>query len=159
MIYIKITNIIISLNPDKYLKLFFLNQDIKNVRINHLTKIDESITEYVPHHDSKTIINYIDLKNLSSICYMNSVIPKNPTQINVQYDAKEFLSRFIKKIEDSLKNDKHKFLFSNNIFGSITLQKVKYTNPECGNISERREKIKFFEFGYNLCKCPIKKIR
>ena len=159
MIYIKITNIIILLNPDKYLKLFFLNQDIKNVRINHLTKIDESITEYVPHRDSKTIINYIDLKNLSSICYMNSVIPINPTQINVQCDAKEFLSRFIEKIKDSLKNDNQKFLFSNNIFGGITLQKVKYTNPECGNISERREKINFFEFGYNRRKYPIKKRR
>ena len=201
----QITNIIILLNPDKYLKLFFLNEDIKNVRINHLTKIDESITEYVPHRDSKTTINYIGLKNLSSICYMNSVIqqffmiplfrnsilslsipkdlqddkeetdnllfqlirmfyylnysdkgfynPKdfvfsfkdydgNPTQINVQCDAQEFLSRFIEKIEDSLKNDKQKFLF-NNIFGGTTLQQVKCTNPECGNISERREKINF----------------
>ena len=27
----QITNIIILLNPDKYLKLFFLNEDIKNV--------------------------------------------------------------------------------------------------------------------------------
>ena len=89
MIYIKITNIIISLNQDKYLKLFFLNEDIKNVRINHLTKIDESITEYVPHRDSKTTINYIGLKNLSSIFYMISVILINPTQINVQCDAKE----------------------------------------------------------------------
>ena len=159
MIYIKITNIIISLNPDKYLKLFFLNQDKKNVRINHLTKIDESIKEYVPHHDSKTIINYIDLKNLSSICYMNSVIPINPTQINIQCDAKEFLSRFIEKIKDSLKNDNQKFLFSNNIFGGIILLKVKYTNPECGNISKRREKINFFEFGYNRRKYPIKKRR
>ena len=55
---------------------------------------------------------------------MNSVILINPTQINVQCDAKEFLSRFIEKIEDSLKNDKQKFLF-NNIFGSITLKQVK----------------------------------
>ena len=66
----------------------------------------------------------------------------NPTQINVQCDAQEFLSRFIEKIEDSLKNDKQKFLF-NNIFGGTTLQQVKCTNPECGNISERREKINF----------------
>ena len=74
---------------------------------------------------------------------MNSVILINPTQINVQCDAKEFLSRFIEKIKDSLKNDNQKFLFSNNIFGGITLQKVKCTNPEYGNISERREKINF----------------
>ena len=73
---------------------------------------------------------------------MNSVILINPTQINVQCDAQEFLSRFIEKIEDSLKNDKQKFLF-NNIFGGTTLQQVKCTNPEYGNISERREKINF----------------
>ena len=89
---------------------------------------------------------------------MNSVILINPTQINVQCDAKEFLSRFNEKIEDSLKNDKQKFLF-NNIFGGTTLQQVKCTNPECGNISERREKINFFEFGYNRCKYQIKKRR
>ena len=66
----------------------------------------------------------------------------NPTQINIQMDAQEFLARFIEKIEDSIKNTNQKYLF-NNIFRGSTLQQVKCTNPECGNISERRDNIHF----------------
>ena len=197
---------IISINPEKYLKIFFLNEDIKDLRKKHLTKLEESIIEYNPDSIIKNSeINYVGLKNLSSICYMNSVLqqffmipffrnailslnipenlseekedndnllfqlirmfyylnysqkneynPKNfvysfkdydgnPTQINIQMDAQEFLARFIEKIEDSIKNTNQKYLF-NNIFGGSTLQQVKCTNPDCGNISERRDNIHF----------------
>ena len=34
----QILNLIISLNPEKYLKLFFENEEIKNVREKHLSK-------------------------------------------------------------------------------------------------------------------------
>ena len=195
----------ISLNPEKYLKIFFLNEEIKNLRGKHLTKIDESLPEYNPYEASKNINKYIGLRNLSSICYMNSVLqqffmiplfrygilsipipqelqedkedndnllfqlirmfyylnysdrgeynPKNfvysfkdfdgnPTRIDVQCDAQEFLSRFIEKVEDLIKNSKQRFL-CNNIFGGTTLQQVKCTNPECGNISEKRDNINF----------------
>ena len=207
IIYIfQILKEIISINPEKYFKTFFLNDDIKELRKKHLSKLEESIIEYNPDSIIRNSeINYIGLKNLSSICYMNSVLqqlfmipffrnailslpipenlseekedndnllfqlirmfyylnysqkneynPKNfvysfkdsegnPTQINIQMDAQEFLARFIEKIEDSIKNTSQKYLF-NNIFGGSTLQQVKCTNPECGNISERRENIHF----------------
>ena len=201
----QILSIILSLNPDKYLKLFFLNEDMQNLPEKHLTKIDESLSEYNPFEKSRYYNQYSGLKNLSSICYMNSVlqqffmiplfrnailslpIPKdldenkedndnllfqlirmfyylnysdkgdynpkyfvfsfkdyegNPTRIDIQCDAQEFLSRFIEKVEECLKNDKQQFL-CNNILGGTTLQQVKCTNPECGNISERKENINF----------------
>ena len=201
----QILTIIISLHPEKYLKLFFLNEDIQNLRERHLTKIDESLSEYNPYEKNKSYNQYIGLKNLSSICYMNSVlqqffmiplfrnailslpIPKdldvnkedndnllfqlirmfyylnysdqgeynpknfvfsfkdyegNPTRIDIQCDAQEFLSRFIEKVEEGLKNSNQQFLCSN-ILGGTTLQQVKCTNPECGNVSERRENINF----------------
>ena len=196
---------IISLNPEKYLKLFFFNENIKNLIEKHLTKIDESLPEYNPYESSRNYTNYIGLKNLSSICYMNSVLqqffmmpffrnailslqipnelpedkedndnllfqlirmfyylnysdkgeynPKNfvfsfkdfdgnPTRIDVQCDAQEFLSRLIEKVDDSLKNNKQRFLIQN-ILGGTTLQRVKCTNPECGNVSEKRDNINF----------------
>ena len=201
----QILTTIISLNPEKYIKLFFLNEDIQNVRQKHLTKLEESVTGYNPYKNSRSSSSYIGLKNLSSICYMNSVIqqlfmiplfrysilslpipqgleeekedndnllfqliqmfyylsysdqgfynPKNfvfsfkdyegnPTKINIQCDAQEFLSRFVEKIEESLKDNKQKYL-CNDILGGTTLQQVKCTNPDCGNISERRENINF----------------
>jgi ubiquitin C-terminal hydrolase len=178
---------------------------MQNLREKHLTKIDESLSEYNPFEKSRYYNQYIGLKNLSSICYMNSVlqqffmiplfrnailslpIPKdldenkedndnllfqlirmfyylnysdkgdynpknfvfsfkdyegNPTRIDIQCDEQEFLSRFIEKVEECLKNDKQQFL-CNNILGGTTLQQVKCTNPECGNISERKENINF----------------
>ena len=175
------------------------------MRQKHLTKLEESVTGYNPYKNSRSSSSYIGLKNLSSICYMNSVIqqffmiplfrysilslpipqgleeekedndnllfqliqmfyylsysdqgfynPKNfvfsfkdyegnPTKINIQCDAQEFLSRFVEKIEESLKDNKQKYL-CNDILGGTTLQQVKCTNPDCGNISERRENINF----------------
>ena len=201
----QILTIIISINPLKYLKIFFLNEDIQNLRSKHLTKLEDSITGYHPYIYSRSSNSHIGLKNLSSICYMNSVlqqffmmplfryailslpIPKdleeekedndnlmfqlirmfyylnfsdkgdynpknfvysfkdydgNPTKINIQCDAQEFLSRFIEKIEECLKNNSQKFLCTN-ILGGSTLQQVKCTNPDCGNISERKENINF----------------
>ena len=45
-------------------------------------------------------------------------------------------------MEDSITNNKQRYL-CNNIFGGTTLQQVKCTNPECGNISEKRDNINF----------------
>ena len=200
----KILKIIISLNPQKYLKLFFENEEIKNVLEKHLTNLSEEKIDYSPKEESISSVGYVGLKNLSCLCYINSVIqqffmiplfqnaiislpldpnlkeeddndnlifqlqkmfyylknsqkqhynPKhfvfsfkdydgNPTNINVQCDAQEFLSRLIEKIDEGLKNGPEKYLCSN-IFGGSTLQQVKCTNPECGNISERKENINY----------------
>ena len=50
----------------------------------------------------------------------------NPTRIDIQCDAQEFLSRFIEKVEECLKNDKQQFL-CNNILGgtAVIYQKGK----------------------------------
>ena len=200
----QILYIIISFNPDKYLKLYFNNDEIKNVREKHLTKLNDTKNCYSPLTDSISSAGFVGIKNLSCLCYMNSVIqqffmipifrnailslpinpnlkeeednddllfqfqkmfyylkyskkehydPKSfvfsfkdydgkPTNVNVQCDAQEFLSRLIEKIDESLKNCEQKYLCSN-IFGGSTLQQVKCTNPECGNISERKENINY----------------
>ena len=208
----QILNIFISINPEKYLKVFFENDEIKNVVEKHLSKLDEEKNNYSPKSESISSTGFVGIKNLSSLCYMNSVIqqffmmplfknailslpidpslkeeddndillfqlqkmfhylkyskkehynPKsfvysfkdyegNPTNINIQCDAQEFLSRFIEKIEESLKNSPQKYL-CDNIVGGSTLQQVKCTNPECGNISERRENINFLSLDIKGC--------
>ena len=207
----QILYIIISINPKKYIKLFFENEEIKNVIGKHLTKLDDEKIGYSPKGES---INYgfVGLKNLSCLCYINSVIqqffmiplfqnailslpldpnlkeeadndnlifqlekmfyylqnsekehynPKhfvfsfkdydgNPTNINVQCDAQEFLSRLIEKIDEGLKNGPERYLCSN-IFGGSTLQQVKCTNPDCGNISERKENINYLSLDIKDC--------
>ena len=196
---------IISIDPNKYIFSFFINDDIKNIKTKHLSKLIEDKTNYNPKIELKNEIDYLGLKNPSSLCYMNSVIqqlymipifrksilnlkineeeyklnekddlddllfqlikmfyyltysdksyydPKqfvysfkdyegNPTNPNLQCDAQEFLTRFVEKIEERIKTSAERFLF-NNIFGGTTLQQIICTNPECKNISERREKI------------------
>ena len=196
---------IISINPIKYLFYFFENDEIKNIKIKHLSILPDDKVNYDPKLELKNNTNYLGLKNLSSLCYMNSVIqqfymipifrqcilnlkinnneyklqekedvddllfqltkmfyyltysdksyynPKsfvfsfkdydgNPTNPNIQCDAQEFLTRFIEKIEDSIKNTSERFL-CHNILGGTTLQQIICTNSECKNISERRESI------------------
>ena len=208
----KILEIIISLNPKKYLKLFFENEEIKNVIEKHLSKLDDEKIDYSPKGESISTTGYVGLKNLSCLCYINSVIqqffmtplfqnaiislplapnlkeednndnlifqlekmfyylknsqkehynPKdfvysfkdydgNPTNINVQCDAQEFLSRLIEKIDEGLKDTSEKYLCSN-ILGGTTLQQVKCTNPECGNVSERKENIYYLSLDIKNC--------
>ena len=196
---------IISIKPNEYLFTFFENDNIKNVKEKHLSKLPDDRSNYDPKLESKNTTCYLGLKNLSSLCYMNSVIqqlymiplfrrcilnlkindeeyksqekedvddllfqlikmfyhltysnksfynPKsfvhsfkdydgNPTNINIQCDAQEFLTRFMDKLDDCIKNSSERFL-CNNIFGGTTLQQIICTNPDCNNISERRESI------------------
>ena len=58
----------------------------------------------------------------------------------MQCDAQEFLTRFIEKIEEQIKNSNERFL-CNNILGGTTLQQITCTNNDCNNISERKESI------------------
>ena len=196
---------IISINPNKYIFTFFNNDDIKNLKIKHLSKLPDDKGNYDPKLELKNSTNYLGLKNLSSLCYMNSVLqqfymipifkksilnlkannneyklnekedlddllfqltkmfyyltysdksyynPKqfvfsfkdydgNPTNPNVQCDAQEFLTRFVEKLEEQIKNTCERFLW-NNILGGTTLQQIICTNTDCKNISERRESV------------------
>ena len=201
----ELINTIISLDPNKYLFTFFNNEDIKNLKSKHLSNLPDQTVNYDPKIESKSFNNYLGLKNLSSLCYMNSVLqqlfmipifkkslmnlkikdidyksketedldellfqlikmfyyltysdkkyynPKsfvhsfkdyegNPTNPNIQCDAQEFLTRFIEKVEEQIKNSSERFLCSN-ILGGTTLQQIICTNSECKNISERKESI------------------
>ena len=196
---------IISINPNKNIFTFFESNEIKNLKTKHLSILPDDKVNYDPKTESKNDTGYLGLKNLSSLCYMNSVIqqlymipifrksilnlkindkkyklqaredvddllfqlmkmfyyltfseksyynPKsfvysfkdyegNPTNPNVQCDAQEFLTRFIEKIEDTIKNTNERFL-CHNILGGTTLQQIICTNTDCKNISERRESI------------------
>ena len=214
----QIIDIIIPLNQEKYLKIFFENEEIKNVIEKHLTKLEDEKNSYSPIKESVSSTGFVGLKNLSCLCYINSVIQQffmiplfqnailslpldpslkeedendnllfqlekmfyylknskkeyynpqffvfsfkdydgNPTNINVQCDAQEFLSRLIEKIEENLRGTPQKYLCGN-IFGGSTLQQVKCTNPECGNISERRENINYLSLdiksSHNVIEC------
>ena len=197
----EIMTLIIEINPEKYIKLFFENEEIKNLREKHLTKLEEGKNNYSPTLESRNI--YVGLYNPSALCYINSVIQQffmlplfqneilslplengnlNPDNedflyqlqkmfyylkysikkyynpkpfvlsfkdsqgkspdFNEQCDAQEFLLRFIEKINENLKNTKNKYICEN-IFGGNTLQQVRCTNPECNNISERRDDINY----------------
>ena len=199
----EILSLIIEINPEKYIKLFFENDHIKNLRQRHLTKLEENKYNYSPITEIRN--TYVGLYNPSALCYINSVIqqffmlplfqneilslpienqnlinekdnadfifqlkrmfyylkysikkyynPKpfvlsfkdsqgKPPDFNEQCDAQEFLLRFIEKINDNLKNTKNKYICEN-IFGGDTLQQVRCTNPECGNISQRRDNINY----------------
>ena len=201
----ELINNIISINPNKYVFTFFENEEIKNIKIKHLSNLPDDKLNYDPKIESKNLLNYLGLKNLSSLCYMNSVIqqlymipifkksilnlkmsnnrfkihenediddllfqlikmfyyltysdksyynPKqfvysfkdyegNPTNPNVQCDAQEFLTRFIEKIEDKIRNTSERFL-CHNILGGTTLQQIICTNTDCNNISKRIESI------------------
>ena len=190
---------IISINPNKYIIIFFNNEHMKNLQKKHLSKLSDNTTNYDPKDMTKSY--YLGLKNPSSLCYMNSVIqqlymipifresilslklknislkdseneddlilqltkmfyyltyskkkyydPKsfvfsfkdyegNPTNPNIQCDAQEFLTRFIDKVEQGIKNSNQKFLCSN-ILGGTILQQIICSN--CNNISEKIESI------------------
>ena len=65
-------------------------------------------------------------------------------------DAQEFLSRLIEKIDEGLKGSSQNYLW-NNIFGGTTLQQVRCTNQDCGNISERKENINYLSLDIKNC--------
>ena len=196
---------IMSIDPIKYLFYFFDNDEIKNLKTKHLSILPDNKINYDPKTELKNKANYLGLRNLSSLCYMNSVLqqlymipifkktildlkintneyklkekedlddllfqlikmfyyltysdksfydPKsfvfsfkdydgNPTNPNVQCDAQEFLTRFIEKLEDNIKNTPGRFLCQN-ILGGTTIQQIICANTDCRNISERKDSI------------------
>jgi hypothetical protein len=61
----------------------------------------------------------------------------NPTNINIQCDAQEFLLRFIDQIENLLKKTKYKYLM-NSIFGGVTCQSLKCKNENCETVNKKK---------------------
>ena len=202
----EIIRILISLNPEINLKIFFSETKIKNIK-KYLSFIKESEKNYNPNLESKSKKGYLGIHNLCSICYMISVIQQffmiplfkkvilttevncenednvlfqlqkmfyylnysdrkfyspesfvysfkdydgNPTNINIQCDAQEFLLRFMDQIENLLKNTKYKYLI-NSIFVGISSTNLKCNNSNCENVNTRKEKI--YDISLDISNC------
>ena len=74
----------------------------------------------------------------------------NPTNINIQCDAQEFLLRFIDQIENLLKKTKYKYLM-NSIFGGVTCQSLKCKNENCENVNKKKENIYYLSLDIKNC--------
>ena len=74
----------------------------------------------------------------------------NPTNINIQCDAQEFLLRFMELIENSLKCTKYKYLM-NSIFEGVIYQSIKCKNSKCGNVNLKKEKIYYISLDIKNC--------
>ena len=97
-------------------------------------------------------LNYSDRKFYSpeSFVYSFKDYDGNPTNINIQCDAQEFLLRFMDQIENLLKNTKYKYLI-NSIFVGISSTNLKCKNSNCENVNTRKEKI--YDISLDISNC------
>ena len=122
---------IISINPIKYIFQFFAHEKIKNLISIYLTKLPDDKRNYVPKEESLSTNNYLGIKNLSSICYMNSVMQTlymlplfRKSILSLKINFEEF-----KKIES--KEDFDDLLFQlQRMFYYLTFSQKSYYNPK-----------------------------
>ena len=97
-------------------------------------------------------LNYSNRKYYSpeSFVYSFKDSDGNPTSINIQCDAQEFLLRFIDQIENNLKNTNYKYLM-NSIFEGETCQRLKCKNPNCENVNKKKENIYYLSLDIKNC--------
>ena len=100
---------IIIVDPDKYILKFFNNEEIKNVKIKHLSTLADDKVNYDPKYESKNSTGYLGLKNLSSLCYMNSVIQQlfmipifKKSILNIKINDTEFKLHEKEDVDDLL---------------------------------------------------------
>ena len=117
-----------------------------NARDNIIKKPDENIDDDNSLHQLQKLFTFLQISS------RNAVNPKDfvysfkdsdnlPTDINVQCDAQEFLSRFMDKIEFSLSKTKYKYLMKS-IFTGETCSQLICTNG-CNTIRNRFEELLF----------------
>ena len=116
-------------------------------------------------HQLQRMFTYLQLSNRSSFnpkdfVYSFKDYDGQPTDINVQCDAQEFLSRFMDKIEYSLKPTLYKFLMKNIFLGETCSQLI--CKNGCGSIRNRFEDLAFLSLDIknmdNLDQCLQKYI-
>jgi len=124
-------NKIISVNPQKYIFEFFNQEKIRNLNSLYLTHLPEDKTNYAPNEEALTFHNYLGIKNLSSICYMNSVLQ---TLYMIPLFRKSILSLKIKEEEYKVNETKEDFddmLFQLiRMFNYLTFSNKSYYNPK-----------------------------
>ena len=129
-ILFELINTIISLDPNKYLFTFFNNEDIKNLKSKHLSNLPDQTLNYDPKIESKSYNNYLGLKNLSSLCYMNSVLQQ---LYMIPIFQKSLMNLKIKDIDYKSKEteDLDELLFQLiKMFYYLTYSDKKYYNPK-----------------------------
>ena len=97
-------------------------------------------------HQLQRMFTYLQMSNRSSFNPENFVYSfkdydGQPTDINVQCDAQEFLSMFMDKIEFSLKPTQYKYLMKNIFLGETCSQLI--CKNGCGSIRNRFEDLAF----------------
>ena len=124
-------NIIIEINPQKYLLEFFSQEKIKNLISIYLSQLPLDTRNYSPKEESLSNNNYLGIKNISSICYMNSVLQ---TLYMVPLFRQSILS--LKINSDTYKKNESKedfddFLFQLiRLFNYLTFSNKSYYNPK-----------------------------
>ena len=120
-----ILTIIIELNPEKNIRLFFENENIKKLREKHLTKLEEDKTKYFPYEELK--YKYVGLFNPSALCYINSVIQQFFMLPLFQHEILSFPKN--QNLNYDIDNDD--FLFQlQKMFYNLKYGLKKYYNPK-----------------------------
>ena len=117
-----------------------------NARDNLEKKPDENIDDDNTLHQLQKLFTFLQYSRRNAVnpkdfVYSFKDLDNQPTDINVQCDAQEFLSRFMDKIEYSLSKTKYKYLMKS-IFTGETCSQLICTNG-CNTIRNRFEELLF----------------
>ena len=119
---------------------------ILNARDNVEPLPDENIKDDNLLHQLQRMFTFLQLSKRGDFAptdfvYSFKDLDNKPTDINVQCDASEFLSRFMEKVEFMLKKTKYKYLMKG-IFNGETCSQLICKNG-CGSIKNRFEELIF----------------
>jgi ubiquitin carboxyl-terminal hydrolase 34 len=111
--------------------------DNQQPNTNNALNIDDNV-----FHQLQKMFSYLDLSQREDyvphgFCYSFKDYEGNPTNVIVQQDAQEFLTRIIDKIEFALKPTPYKYLLQSVFGGKICSQVI--CEGGCGKVSSRYE--------------------
>lgn len=111
--------------------------DYVSVNKDNALSIDDNV-----FHQVQRMFSYLEMSNREdyvphSFCFSYKDWEGNPTNVMIQQDAQEFLTRFIDKVEDALKPTEHKYLLQS-VFGGKTCSQL-VCEQGCGTSKNRYE--------------------
>jgi ubiquitin carboxyl-terminal hydrolase 34 len=111
--------------------------DTKEPNLDNTYKLDDN-----PFHQIQRMFSYLELSeridyNGYGFCYSFKDYDGNPTNITIQQDSQEFLSRFLDKMEYQIKPTPHRYLFQSILGGKTCSQLV--CEQGCGTVKNRFE--------------------
>ena len=114
-------------------------------RDNKKKNPDENISDDNLLHQLQKLFTYLQIShrnyvNPKDFVYSFKDLDNQPTDINIQCDAQEFLSRFMDKIEFSLSKTKFKYLMKSIFIGETCSQLIC---SKCNSIRNRFEELYF----------------